>query len=74
MTLEIKVKTINNLAWWILVIGGINWGLVGLGNFLGAGNWNLVEVVLASWRGLSDLIYVLVGVSAVWLAWTRLSK
>ncbi|MBI4028777.1 MAG: DUF378 domain-containing protein [Candidatus Blackburnbacteria bacterium] len=69
-----KVKTVDTLAWWALIIGGINWGFIGLGNLLGAGNWNLVQLVLASWRGFADLIYILVGASAIWLVWTRLSK
>ena len=47
------------LAKWLLIIGGLNWGLVGLLEY------NLVESLLGSWSWLVTLIYVLVGLSAV---------
>lgn len=46
-------------AWWLLVVGGLNWGLVGLFN------WNLVEVLFGAWPMLVKLVYVLVGLSAI---------
>lgn len=52
------------IAFLLLVVGGINWGLVGLGMFLG-GDWNLVSMVLGSIPMLESLVYLLVGVSAV---------
>jgi uncharacterized membrane protein YuzA (DUF378 family) len=61
------MEMVKKIAWWLLVIGGINWGLVGLGGFFG-GNWNLVEMVLGSWPMVEWLVYVLVGVSAVMVA------
>lgn len=51
-------------AWVLLVVGGLNWGLVGLGGFMGS-NWNVVNLLLGSWPKLEWLVYVLVGVSAV---------
>ncbi len=56
----------KKLAWWLLVIGGINWGLVGLGGFF-SGNWNVINLVLGGWPTLEWIVYVLVGISAVWL-------
>lgn len=44
----------------ILVIGGLNWGLVGLFNF------NLVSALFGEMSALSRLIYVLVGLSALY--------
>ncbi|MBI3093033.1 MAG: DUF378 domain-containing protein, partial [Candidatus Levybacteria bacterium] len=41
------------------------WGLVGLFNF------NLVSALLGVDSALEKLVYVLVGLSAVWLAWTH---
>ena len=52
---------VHCVAWWLLWVGGINWGLVGLFQ------WNLVEVVFGSWMWLVRLIYVLVGLSALLL-------
>lgn len=56
----------------LLVIGGINWGLVGLGGFNGA-NWNLVTMLLGSWPTVEWVVYVLVGLSAVFVAWKWMS-
>ena len=48
----------------LVFVGGLNWGLVGLGMFFG-GNWNLVTMLLGSWPKVEALVYVLVGVAAV---------
>lgn len=53
------------VAWILLVIGGLNWLLVGLGGFMGA-NWNVVAMILGSWPQVEWLVYVLVGLSAVY--------
>jgi len=68
------IKNLNNLAWWLLVVGGLNWGLVGLGNFVGGGNWNLVQTLVGSWQGAADLVYVVVGGAALLLIWNKVSK
>ncbi len=53
----------------LVVIGGINWGLVGLGMLLGsASGWNVVNMILGSVPVLEAIIYLLVGVSAVMMA------
>lgn len=46
----------------LLIIGGLNWGLVGLLNF------DLVAAIFGSGTMLSRLIYILVGLSAVAMA------
>lgn len=56
------------LAWWLMVIGAINWGLVGLGQFAGS-NWNVVNLIvngLGIWPQLEWIIYILVGVAAIY--------
>ncbi len=55
-------KMLNMVAFWLVVVGGLNWGLVGLLHM------NLVESVLGNWPFLVTVVYVLVGLSAVWLA------
>lgn len=54
----------------LVVIGGLNWGLMGLGAFLGS-DWNVVHMILGSWMSVEDLVYVLVGLSAVYLVFTH---
>jgi uncharacterized membrane protein YuzA (DUF378 family) len=61
------MKILHVIAFILLVIGGLNWGLVGLGGFAGA-NWNVVNLLLGSWPSLEWIVYILVGLSAVWLA------
>ncbi|MDP3965185.1 MAG: DUF378 domain-containing protein [bacterium] len=53
------------VAFILLIVGGLNWGLTGLGGFLG-GNWNVVNLILGSWPVVEWLVYVLVGVAAVY--------
>ena len=50
----------------LLIIGGLNWGLVGLGTLLGNGDsWNVVRMILGSVPTVEAIVYVLVGVAAV---------
>lgn len=56
--------TPSKIIWALVLIGALNWGLVGLGGFFD-GNWNVVNLIFGSWEWLENLIYVLVGASAV---------
>ncbi len=55
------MRTANIIAWILLIIGGLNWLLVGL--FA----WNLVAAISFGVGAISTIIYVLVGLSAIWL-------
>lgn len=50
------------IAWWIaellVVIGAINWGLIGVADF------NLVEAILGG--GIARIVYIFVGISGIW--------
>ena len=59
------MKWMHTVSWILIVVGALNWGLVGLGGFAG-GNWNLVNLILGSWPQLEWLVYVLVGASGVY--------
>jgi len=56
------MKKLDVLFAVLLVVGGLNWGLVGLLNF------DLVASLLGKMSGLSRLVYVLVGLSAAYQA------
>ena len=56
---------LHMVAWILLVVGGLNWLLVGLGGFLG-GSWNVVSMIFGSWPMVEWLVYVLVGAAAVY--------
>ncbi len=59
------MKNVHMAAWILVIIGGLNWGLMGLGGFLGS-SWNVVHMILGSWPAVEWLVYVLVGLSAVY--------
>jgi uncharacterized membrane protein YuzA (DUF378 family) len=52
------------IAKWLLVIGGLNWGLVGVGMLMKT-DWNVVGMLLGSWPMVAAIVYILVGVAAV---------
>lgn len=51
-------------AFCLVIVGALNWGLMGLGYFL-QGNWNVVNMLLGSMPTIENLVYLLVGVSAI---------
>ena len=58
------MKNLHMAAFVLLLVGGVNWGLIGLGGFLGS-NWNVVGLILGSWPVVEWLVYLLVGLAAV---------
>ena len=56
----------------LLWVGGLNWGLVGLGWLVGGGaDWNVVHMLLGAWPMVEGVVYVLVGLSAVYELFTH---
>ncbi len=56
------MKIANIIAFVIVIIGCINWALVGIFDF------NLVSMIFRGYRAVGSVItYILVGVSALWL-------
>jgi uncharacterized membrane protein YuzA (DUF378 family) len=56
-----KLNIVDVVALILVIVGGLNWGLVALG-------YNLVTAVLGSVPSLVTLVYALVGLSAIYLA------
>lgn len=54
------MKVVDKIALALIIIGAINWGLIGIFNF------NLVAAILGDMTILSRIIYGLVGVSGLW--------
>lgn len=67
------MKWVELVATLLVVVGAVNWGLVGLGGFMGA-NWNVVNMLLGSMPQVEWVVYVLVGASGLWLLWDWYSK
>lgn len=58
------------ISWILIMVGALNWGLVGLGAFMG-NDWNVVGMLLGASPTLEWLVYVLVGVAALYEIVTR---
>jgi len=56
-----KLNILDTIALILVIVGGLNWGLVGLMQY------NLVEAILGQ-TTLAAIVYILVGLSAVYLA------
>lgn len=67
------MKVITSLAIVLTVVGAVNWGLVGLGDFIGM-NLNLVNLFVGSWPVVENIVYLLVGISGLMVAATHATK
>jgi len=54
------MKALNAVALVLIIIGGLNWGLVGLFDF------NLVSALFGVDTWLTNLVYILVGLAAIY--------
>ena len=57
----------------LILIGALNWGLVGIGGFAGM-NLNVVNLILGSIPVLENLVYLLVGLAAVYRIYELATK
>ncbi|MBD3311660.1 MAG: DUF378 domain-containing protein [Candidatus Magasanikbacteria bacterium] len=57
-----KLNALDWIAMVLVVVGGLNWGLVGLFNF------DLVATLFGDMSAFSRVVYSLVGLSAVYVA------
>jgi hypothetical protein len=64
------MKSMDVLVAVLLVVGGLNWGLVGLFGF------DLVAAIFGEMSVLSRIVYCLVGLSAVYqgLSWKTIQR
>lgn len=54
------MKALNGIAITLVIIGAINWLLVGLFKF------NLVDAIFGSLSVLTRIIYIIVGIAGLW--------
>jgi uncharacterized membrane protein YuzA (DUF378 family) len=59
-----NLTTMDWLALVLVVVGALNWGLVGAFNF------NLVSAIFGDMSSIARIVYVLVGLSAVYVLLT----
>lgn len=61
----------NALDWIALIlviVGAVNWGLVGLGG------WDLVDIILGSVSWLAKTVYILVGLAGLYMIYYAAKK
>ena len=61
------MKTVEMVAFWLVVVGAVNWGLAALG-------FNVVDMLLGVDSMLAKVVYLLVGASGVYVALTKGGK
>ena len=54
------MRIVNTITLVLLIVGGLNWGLVGVFGF------DLVAALFGEMSPLSRIVYSLVGLSALW--------
>ena len=59
-----KSSVHGQVAYWLMIVGGLNWGLVGIGMLVGL-DLNVVGLVLGGVPYAEAVVYVLVGIAAV---------
>lgn len=63
-----KMNWMDRLSWLVVVIGALNWGLVGFFN------WNLVEKIFGVGNnGATRVVYCIVGLFALWSVWAMVA-
>ncbi|UCD64882.1 MAG: DUF378 domain-containing protein [Candidatus Zixiibacteriota bacterium] len=64
------MKTLDVIAAVLVIIGGLNWGLVGIFRF------DLVAAIFGDMSVIARIIYILVGISALYQAifWKAIQK
>ena len=60
-----NMKWIHIIAFLLVIVGGLNWGLVGLMNL------DLVALIFGAMPMVARIVYVLVGLGAVYLLVTH---
>ena len=61
-----KMSTLGWITWILVVVGALNWGLVGAFNF------NLVEMLFGMGT-LTQWVYIVVGLSGLYFLWMALT-
>jgi uncharacterized protein len=64
----VKKSTLDWIALVLVIVGGLNWGLIGLFGF------NLVSTIFGSMAWLEKTVYILVGLSAAYMVYYATKK
>lgn len=56
----VTMKVVHTIAKVLVIIGGLNWGLIAINP-----DWNLVNMALGAWPVVERVVYGVVGVAAL---------
>lgn len=59
---------LKKISKWLVVVGAVNWGLIGLFNF------NLVSSLFGGWPMVERAVYILIGIAGFWAVYNKLTK
>jgi len=70
-----NMGAVDWIAYILVVIGALNWGLVGLNSFSSISyDWDIVAIIFRSIPWLAAIVYLLVGLSGLWVLYKIFSK
>lgn len=64
MIMRDKGCMMSTIGYYLILVGAVNWGLVGLGGFLG-GDWNVVHMIFGGMASVESAVYVIVGIAGI---------
>jgi uncharacterized membrane protein YuzA (DUF378 family) len=63
-----KLNVIDKIALTLVLVGALNWGLIGFFK------WDLVAAIFGDLSSVTRVIYVIVGIAALWMLVIALPK
>jgi len=63
-----KMNALEWIVWILIIVGALNWGLVG------AFNLDLVDLIFGTVQWLARTVYILVGIAALIAIWQIFAK
>jgi uncharacterized protein len=60
------MKGMHSISFVLVIVGALNWGLIGIGRLMGGVDYDVVKLILNPVSpALESVVYLLVGLSAV---------
>lgn len=56
-----KYTILDIISFILAIIGGLNWGLVGINE-----QWNIVHALLQNYSAAERIVYIIIGLASLW--------
>jgi len=68
MAQTVRLNAADWIAYILVIIGALNWGLVGIASFTQINyEWDLVALMFSQMPAVAAIIYILVGLAGIWI-------